>query len=61
MLRDFADRVAALASELTVADGFAHPGADVGPVTMEEIRARTAAHVADAASAARPSSRARRG
>ena len=48
VLRDFADRVAALASELTVADGFAHPGADVGPVTMEEIRARTAAHVADA-------------
>ena len=48
VLRDFVDRVAELASALTVADGYAHPDADVGPVTMEEIRARTAAHVADA-------------
>ena len=48
VLRDFVDRVAELASGLTVADGYAHPDADVGPVTMEEIRARTAAHVADA-------------
>ena len=48
VLGDFADRVAELASALTVADGYAHPDADVGPVTMEEIRARTAAHVADA-------------
>ena len=44
----FAERVVELTRGLTVADGYAHPGADVGPVTMEEIRARTAAHVEDA-------------
>ena len=45
---DFAERVVELTRGLTVDDGYAHPGADVGPVTMEEIRARTAAHVEDA-------------
>lgn len=48
VLDDFVDRVAALTQELVVADGFTHPDADVGAVTMEEIRARTAAHVTDA-------------
>ncbi len=45
---DFAERVVELTRGLTVADGYADPGADVGPVTMEEIRARTTAHVRDA-------------
>jgi len=45
---DFTDRVAELTRALTVDDGLANPDADVGPVTMEEIRDRTAAHVADA-------------
>jgi succinate-semialdehyde dehydrogenase/glutarate-semialdehyde dehydrogenase len=45
---DFTDRVAELTRNLTVDDGYAHPGTDVGPVTMEEIRGRTALHVADA-------------
>ncbi len=48
VLGDFVDRVAELTRGLTVADGYENPGADVGPVTMEEIRARTTAHVADA-------------
>lgn len=48
VIGDFAERVAELTRKLTVADGYAHPDADVGPVTMEEIRARTALHVADA-------------
>jgi succinate-semialdehyde dehydrogenase/glutarate-semialdehyde dehydrogenase len=48
VIGDFTDRVAELTRALTVDDGFAHPDADVGPVTMEEIRARTALHVADA-------------
>jgi succinate-semialdehyde dehydrogenase / glutarate-semialdehyde dehydrogenase len=45
---EFTDHVAELTRNLTVADGYEHPDADVGPVTMEEIRARTALHVADA-------------
>jgi succinate-semialdehyde dehydrogenase / glutarate-semialdehyde dehydrogenase len=45
---DFVDRVAELTRGLTVADGYANPGADVGPVTMEEILERTTAHVSDA-------------
>lgn len=45
---DFTDRVAELTRALTVDDGYAHPDADVGPVTMEEIRDRTTSHVADA-------------
>jgi succinate-semialdehyde dehydrogenase / glutarate-semialdehyde dehydrogenase len=45
---DFADRVAELTRGLTVADGYENPGADVGPVTMEEILTRTKAHVSDA-------------
>jgi succinate-semialdehyde dehydrogenase/glutarate-semialdehyde dehydrogenase len=48
VIADFTDRVAELTRNLTVDDGYAHPGADVGPVTMEEIRGRTALHVADA-------------
>lgn len=48
VLGEFVDRMAELTAALTVTDGFATPDADVGPVTMEEIRARTAAHVADA-------------
>jgi succinate-semialdehyde dehydrogenase/glutarate-semialdehyde dehydrogenase len=44
----FVERVVELTRALTVDDGYAHPDADVGPVTMEEIRARTTAHVADA-------------
>ena len=48
VIGDFIDRVAELTRDLTVGDGYANPGADVGPVTMEEIRARTTAHVADA-------------
>lgn len=47
-ISDFIDRVAELTGRLVVADGYKHPDADVGPVTMEEIRARTALHVADA-------------
>jgi succinate-semialdehyde dehydrogenase/glutarate-semialdehyde dehydrogenase len=45
---DFVDRVAELTRGLTVADGYENPGADVGPVTMEEILERTTAHVSDA-------------
>ena len=45
---DFIDRVAELTRGLTVADGYANPSADVGPVTMDEIVARTTAHVSDA-------------
>jgi succinate-semialdehyde dehydrogenase/glutarate-semialdehyde dehydrogenase len=48
VIGDFTDRVAELTRNLTVADGYEHPDADVGPVTMEEIRARAALHVADA-------------
>jgi succinate-semialdehyde dehydrogenase/glutarate-semialdehyde dehydrogenase len=48
VMGDFTDRVAELTRALTVDDGYAHPDADVGPVTMEEIRGRTALHVADA-------------
>ena len=48
VIGDFVERVAELTRGLTVADGYANPGADVGPVTMEEILARTTAHVADA-------------
>ena len=47
-LGDFVERVAELTRRLTVADGYANPGADVGPVTMEAILARTTAHVSDA-------------
>ena len=45
---EFVARMAELTAALTVTDGYAQPDADVGPVTMEEIRSRTAAHVADA-------------
>jgi succinate-semialdehyde dehydrogenase/glutarate-semialdehyde dehydrogenase len=48
VIGDFTDRMVELTRDLTVADGYEHPEADVGPVTMEEIRARTALHVADA-------------
>ncbi len=48
VIGDFTDRMAELTRKLTVANGYEHPDADVGPVTMEEIRARTALHVADA-------------
>jgi succinate-semialdehyde dehydrogenase/glutarate-semialdehyde dehydrogenase len=48
VLDEFVDRVVERTRKLAVADGFENPGADVGPVTMEEIRARTAAHVSDA-------------
>jgi succinate-semialdehyde dehydrogenase/glutarate-semialdehyde dehydrogenase len=48
VLDDFVDRVVDRTRRLAVADGYEHPGADVGPVTMEEIRARTTAHVSDA-------------
>jgi succinate-semialdehyde dehydrogenase/glutarate-semialdehyde dehydrogenase len=44
----FVERVVALTDKLTVGDGFADPGADVGPVAMEEIYERTTAHVDDA-------------
>ncbi|HLS64659.1 MAG TPA: aldehyde dehydrogenase family protein [Ruania sp.] len=46
--RDFTDRVVDLTRALTVADGYAHPDADVGALTMAEIRDRTAEHVSDA-------------
>src|SRR5262249_44740657 len=48
VLADFVDRVVERTRSLAVADGYENPGADVGPVTMEEIRARTTEHVADA-------------
>ncbi len=48
VIGDFIARMVELTRHLTVADGYEHPDADVGPVTMEEIRARTALHVADA-------------
>jgi succinate-semialdehyde dehydrogenase / glutarate-semialdehyde dehydrogenase len=48
VLGEFVDRVVELTRKLAVADGYEHPEADVGPVAMEEIRARTTAHVADA-------------
>jgi acyl-CoA reductase-like NAD-dependent aldehyde dehydrogenase len=44
----FVERVVALTDKLTVGDGFADPGADVGPVAMDEIYERTTAHVDDA-------------
>jgi succinate-semialdehyde dehydrogenase/glutarate-semialdehyde dehydrogenase len=44
----FVERVVALTDKLTVGDGFADPGADVGPVAMDEIYQRTTAHVDDA-------------
>jgi succinate-semialdehyde dehydrogenase / glutarate-semialdehyde dehydrogenase len=44
----FTERMVALTDKLVVADGLDDPKADVGPVAMEEIRARTTAHVADA-------------
>jgi succinate-semialdehyde dehydrogenase / glutarate-semialdehyde dehydrogenase len=44
----FVERVVALTNKLTVGDGFADPGADVGPVAMDEIYERTTAHVDDA-------------
>ena len=44
----FIERVVALTDKLTVGDGFADPGADVGPVAMGEIYDRTKAHVDDA-------------
>jgi succinate-semialdehyde dehydrogenase/glutarate-semialdehyde dehydrogenase len=50
VMADFSDRMAELTRALTVGDGFADPDSDVGPVTMEEIRSRTAQHVADAVS-----------
>ena len=53
VLGDFVERVAELTRGLTVADGYANPGADVGPVTMEEILARTTAHVVGRARARR--------
>ncbi|HWK25533.1 MAG TPA: aldehyde dehydrogenase family protein [Solirubrobacter sp.] len=45
---EFTERMADLTRRLVVADGFANPAADVGPVTMEEIRARTTRHLQDA-------------
>jgi len=48
VLGEFVDRVVERTRQLAVADGYEHPGADVGPVTMEEIRARTTDHVSDA-------------
>jgi succinate-semialdehyde dehydrogenase/glutarate-semialdehyde dehydrogenase len=44
----FVERVVALTDKLTVGDGYADPGADVGPVAMSEIYDRTTAHVDDA-------------
>jgi succinate-semialdehyde dehydrogenase / glutarate-semialdehyde dehydrogenase len=44
----FVERVVALTDKLTVGDGYADPGADVGPVAMAEIYDRTTAHVDDA-------------
>ena len=50
VMADFTEAMAELSRALTVGDGYADPDADVGPVTMEEIRSRTARHVSDAVS-----------
>lgn len=46
---ELTERVVARTRELTIDDGLANPTADMGPVTMAEIRDRTLAHVQDAA------------
>ncbi|MFJ8817060.1 aldehyde dehydrogenase family protein [Amycolatopsis thermoflava] len=45
---EFVDGLAAAADALTVADGLAHPSADVGSLTMDETYRRTLDHIADA-------------
>lgn len=45
---EFVSGFAAAADALTVADGLAVPGADIGSLTMEETYRRTVDHIADA-------------
>lgn len=46
--QDYLQKVAKATAQLSVGDGLANPGADVGPVTTQEIFDRTGDHIEDA-------------